>query len=238
MNPRRHAASCFTDVGQASPRQEEQERQQYCVRMVAKSGEWTQQAGAIGARRAKIWLDMTTRADTQWINPHPAAIDKLTFNWAKADSKPFSFDLGGILRGGDLEGQLFVAESKYYHVYSDLADHYRKFLAQCYCALATRPQMCDQLLFITWHPFSVTDWSQLTSAEYVMQAVLAHRERSLDCMDLEDAKTHIDPERCAQVAERLWLIVLSERQERELIMSPGDLALIRQHRTQQEFADA
>jgi hypothetical protein len=77
------------------------------------SGEETQARGADGARRAKRWLDSTTRANAQWVNPDPIAVPKLTFEWAKKP-RHFSFDIAGTLLGGDLEGQEFFAESKKY----------------------------------------------------------------------------------------------------------------------------
>lgn len=192
----------------------------------------------MGARRAKIWLDMTTRADTRWVNPDPAAISKLTFPWARTAAEPFSFDLGGLLKGGDLEGQIFLAESKYYHVYGELAEHYRKYLAQCYCALTSAPAHCDQFMFITWHPFSVTSWADLITEKYVRESVLKYRQDALDETDKTLAEGLVSDSLCKQIADRLWIIVLSDRQEQELIMSAQDLALIRKHRTEMEYSDA
>jgi hypothetical protein len=48
----------------------------------------------------------------QWVNPEPVAVKKLTFSWA--DNTTFSFDLAGILRGEEVEGQEFFAECKKY----------------------------------------------------------------------------------------------------------------------------
>ena len=91
--------------------------------MPAVQGEGAHEKGAVGARRARRWLDSTTRANAISLNPEPSAIDKLTFHWPH-DGKPFTFDLGGFLTHGEIHGHLFFAESKKYDDVSDLNDHY------------------------------------------------------------------------------------------------------------------
>jgi hypothetical protein len=44
-------------------------------------GESAQAKGADGARRAKRWLESTTRVNAQWVNPNAAAVPKLQFKW-------------------------------------------------------------------------------------------------------------------------------------------------------------
>jgi hypothetical protein len=68
----------------------------------------TQAKGAEGARRAKLWLESTTRVNVQCVNPHRVAVPRLTFKWHGGST--FSFDLGGVLLGEDLHGQEFLAE--------------------------------------------------------------------------------------------------------------------------------
>lgn len=79
------------------------------------SGEQLHERGREGASRAKEWLEATTRVNAHWVNPHEYAVPKLSFPWADATAKKFSFDLGGVLLGGDLHSQMFLAESKLYH---------------------------------------------------------------------------------------------------------------------------
>ncbi|MFF0525337.1 hypothetical protein ACFYTC_42145 [Actinomadura nitritigenes] len=193
------------------------------------SGEETQAKGADGARRAKLWLDATTRVNVRWVNPEKHAVRKLTFEWADG-SEPFSFDLGGILLGEDLEGQEFFAECKKYANAYDQGKHYRKYLAQCYRALHLRPERCDNFMWITWAPFDVTVWEELLSAKRVRQAVLEHSAKVLNEPRKEQAESLVSEEMCEDVSDRLWMIVLSDRQER-LTLTREHLAVIRHHDT-------
>jgi hypothetical protein len=172
-------------------------------------GEVLHEAGREGAQRAKRWLERTTRVDVHWVNPDYVA--KLTFNWA--DGRTFSFDLGGQLRGGDLDGQEFFAEIKKYNAVGDQGALYDEYLAKCYRAFGEMPSRCDHFLWITWHPFSQSKWTTLCTAGVVREAVLKHRVESLGVTDAEEAQTVVDDATCTAVAERLWLIVLSDKQE-------------------------
>jgi hypothetical protein len=193
------------------------------------SGEETQAKGADGARRAKLWLESTTRVDVHWVNPEPIAIPKLKFKWA--NDQTFSFDMGGVLRGEELDGQEFLAECKKYKDAQDQGKHYKKFLAQCYRAFTARPERCDNFIWITWAPFNVTTWSKLLSPEEVRAAVLAVPSLSLGAEDPEHAQEMFSDEDCKEVADRLRMIVLSDWQER-LTPTIEHLALIRSFRTQ------
>jgi hypothetical protein len=198
-------------------------------RFLGMAGEELHEAGAEGVRRAKIWLDRTTRAEARWSVPDRVAVPKLTFPWARPDAIPFSFDIGGLLRGGDLEGQQFVAESKFYSGPGNQPTMYREFLAKCYCALAARPEVCDHFFWITWAPFLSESWKDLCTYDFVEKAVLMHSVKALNEVDADVAKTAVKTDLVSAVADRLWIIVLSKRQEQELIMSREHLALIRQH---------
>lgn len=178
------------------------------------SGEETHELGREGARRAKEWLESTTRVNACWVNPDKFAIDKLTFPWAAGQRPPFSYDIGGLLLRGDLEGRGFYAEVKNYTTASNNQGvEYVEYLAKCYCAYLDSPRYCDNFMWITWHPFSLTKWSKLRSAEEVRAAVLSHRLNTLGIEDEDMAQAAVDMDVCRAVAERLWVIVLSERQE-------------------------
>ncbi len=186
------------------------------------AGETRHQSGFDGARRAKEWLEATTRVQVPWVVPEPYAVCKLTFHWADTDSTTFSYDLGGRLIGEDLEGQEFLAEVKNYKGASDQAELYVEYLAKCYRAYQERPDRCDNFMWITWAPFSVTKWQKLCSCDEVLEAVVRHRDRALGEPDLTKAHIAVDKSCCDEVANRLWIIVLSERQE--------SLVVTRQHR--------
>ncbi len=195
------------------------------------AGEELHEKGAEGARRAKVWLERTTRVEARWVVPDRVAVPKLTFSWVKPNIDPFSFDIGGLLSGGDLEGEQFVAESKFYDNPGNQGTMYREFLAKCYCALIDRPSVCDHFFWITWAPFLVESWKELTSEEFVAKAVTKHCEKALNCEPSEAADA-LDDTLVKEVSERLWIIVLSKRQEQHLVMSQQHLALIRQHETE------
>ena len=176
-------------------------------------GEVLHEVGREGALRAKRWLERTTRVDVPWVNPDHVA--KLTFAWASGGT--FSFDLGGSLRGGELDGQEFFAEVKKYSGVGDQPALYDEYLGKCYRAYELMPSRCDHFFWVTWHPFSQTKWTELCDEAEVRSAVLKHRGKCLGEADLNAAEKIVDSGRCAAVAERLWLVVLSDRQE-ELIV--------------------
>lgn len=180
------------------------------------------QSGFDGARRAKEWLEATTRVQVPWVVPEPHAVRKLTFHWADAGRTTFSYDIGGRFMGEDLEAQEFVAEVKNYKGAGDQSELYVAYLAKCYRAYQERDDRCDNFMWITWAPFSVKKWQQLCSCEEVFEAVVRHREKALGEPDLAKAQAAVDKSCCEEVARRLWIIVLSERQE--------SLVVTREHR--------
>lgn len=191
-------------------------------------GEQAHDKGRDGALRAKRWLEATTRANVSWVNPDPVAIPKLTFPWVNPDAEPFSFDLGGTLIGGEVANQEFLAESKNYAVAGHQNTMYNEYLAKCYVARQLRPDRCDNFMWITWAAFGTTVWSDLMSAGRVRKAVLTECERALG-VGAKHAEAKIDDSLCADVSSRLWIIVLSERQEKHLVLSAEHQGLIRKH---------
>lgn len=174
------------------------------ARFLAMSGEKIHAIGADGASRAKRWLEGTTRVLHVWTNPEDEA--KLTFTWASKGT--FSFDLGGTMQGGELHNKNFYAEVKKYSASGDQGTEYPKYLAKCYLALKQSPSMCDHFMWITWAPFLVSKWSDLMTADYVAECVTKHSAKTLG-----SAKAKPDTDHCRSVAQRLWLIVLSDKQE-------------------------
>ena len=95
------------------------------------------EAGAEGVRKAKRWLDATTRVQARWIFPEEAAQEKLKFQWANGST--FVFDLGGIFSAsGPLANQTFMAEVKNYSAVGSQGTMYTEYLARCYRARQTR----------------------------------------------------------------------------------------------------
>lgn len=192
---------------------------------VAKQGEALHDLGREGARRAKRWLESTSRVDACWVYPDKGTEDKLRFPWPEG-GQSFAFDLGGKLRYGDFDGQLFMAEVKKYAKSSDLVAHYQDFLAKCYVAYLDAPRLADNFMWVSWAPHSATKWDELTSADQVRSAVVANASRVFPAGT--NADEAVDDEVCAAVAERLWLLVVSDRQE-GLVPDLEHLGLIHTH---------
>ena len=187
-------------------------------------GEEMHQKGADGARRAKRWLDATTRTRASWTNEDTVAAGRLTFNWPHAGQQPFSFDVGGLLFGPPFENHSFMAEVKNYSN-ANLGTDYDDFLAKCYLVWRDHPKWANQFMFLTWHPFRITSWTALCAPEAIKQACVANRKRLFGEDDETTAEQMVDFKLTQELEKRLWLVVLSSKQE-DLLISDEDRALI------------
>lgn len=192
-------------------------------------GEALHHKGEDGAQRAKRWLDATTRTRSTWTNSDEVPAGRLTYNWPHAGANEFSFDVGGILYGGDFDNHNFVAEVKNYSSDSDLGGHFDKFLAQCYCVYQQHARWVNQFMFLTWSPFRVTSWQRLCDKESIVKACQLNSKRLFDTEDSDQALDKIDMAVVEELTDRLWLVVLSEKQER-LLISKEERALIMSQR--------
>jgi hypothetical protein len=184
-----------------------------------RTGEDTHDLGSEGLQRAKVWLDLTTRVYESWTHRDRPNNELIKFWWPHGAKRSFSFDLGGKFRGGHLEKRTFLAEVKNYKNESDLPDHFRDFLAKCYVALDAKPDRCDTFLWISWSPFQARQWDQHATTASVRNAVTnaRNRKRVLGVDKPEDAMAKLSDEMAAEVARRIWLITLSEQQEKLVI---------------------
>jgi hypothetical protein len=190
------------------------------------AGEDAHDLGETGLQRAKQWLELSTRVDKCWTRHDRPSGELLEFQWPHApnggSSARFSFDLGGTFRGGHLENESFVAEVKAYRKENDLPTHFRDFLAKCYVALESHPGRCDHFLWVSWAPFQAQQWDRHATAESVRRSVLhaANRARTLGLSDEGDAAVKLSSDLLVGVADRMWLVTLSEKQEK-LVLSTG-----------------
>jgi hypothetical protein len=147
----------------------------------------------------------------------------LTYAWAAPGKKPFTFDLGGRLRGGDLDRKLFVAEVKNHVKENDLPTEFSKFLGKCYLAVQQQPDSCARIFWISWSPFQAQTWDEHTTVDNVRKHVLKHRELVLNEADETKAKDLIDEDAVRLVAARLWMLTMSDPLE-TLVLSDDHLA--------------
>ncbi|MFF5668244.1 hypothetical protein ACFY7F_36260 [Streptomyces griseofuscus] len=190
-------------------------------------GEAMHQKGADGARRAKLWLDATTRVSSSWTNEDAVHAARLEFKWPHGDEQPYSFDVGGILSGGEFHGQFFVAECKNYAGDSDQGIHFDDWVAKCYLTRREHFRLADHFMWITWHPFRVKTWTALCSADSVKKGLLLERNRVrvFGTSDESEAASMVDDALVQDVADRMWMFVLSEKQEK-LVITPDYRALV------------
>lgn len=196
------------------------------------SGETEHQTGRRGALLAKQYLDRTTRINADLVNPDGMAAKKLRVEkaqWADENSKYFSYDLGGTFLHGDFEGQDFLAEVKLYKEDSDLGTHWTAFLAHCYRAVFVDHHMADQFFWITFAPYGGSKWDRMTSVGEIEAAVLNKRVKDVNFESDQVPAEHYSDEVAAVVSERLWLLLLSEKQVKHLTMTQEHQALVGSH---------
>lgn len=185
------------------------------------SGEVEQKKGRVGALLAKRWLDRTTRVRADWVNPDGVAADKLTLKKAiyNDEQDVFSFDLGGQFREGDFLGQNFLAECKNYDKSSDLPKHFRAFLAHCYAAVARKHFMADHFFWIAFAPHGGTSWDDIASVDRIRSAVLHKDLLDINFVAGDDPAECFDPDVAKATSERIWMLILSEKQVDHLTLS-------------------
>lgn len=127
-----------------------------------------------------------------------------------------------------MHNQEFFAEVKNYKDASDQPAHYRDFLAKCFRAYSMRPERCDHFMWITWSPFNATEWSKLDSADKVKLCVRERWQFNF-ASEQEAAGSTLDSRMIKEVAERIWVLVLSDKQINHLSMSDENLAVIAMH---------
>ncbi|MFF8700957.1 hypothetical protein ACF067_18050 [Streptomyces albidoflavus] len=108
---------------------------------------------------------------------------------------------------------MFVAEVKNYRHSSDQGVQFDEFVAKCYVARDGGYLLGDHFMWITWAPFRAQSWSLLNSPNQVVESVLRYSGRVFGTVDRMAAEAQMDMSVAEEVAERLWLIVLSDKQE-------------------------
>lgn len=165
-------------------------------------GETNHVTGRDGVDRAKLWLEKTGRVDVNFTSYDVEGAQFLSFN--DIHDEEFSFDIAGVLHIASGKTQFF-AEVKNVTGEAKQGVQYRKYLAKCYRTCKSTGKRFH-FVWLTWHPFSLGSWSKLCTAEEVISAVNLHKEQYVGDED-------IDEDLCREISDRLWLIVLGEKQE-------------------------
>jgi hypothetical protein len=177
--------------------------------------EAAQESGRAGVFDAKTWLESTTHMS-------------LPFDVYRFTSLCTVTCLNDELRAFDLTGHIYgrnvpiYVEVKTYTTAGGQKKAFDDFLAVAYSATAKEmARLGDwkaEFMWVTTHPFAVTDWSMLTTRERVKGAL----ERDTTGL-LNDGP--IDEDLVTLVAERIWLLVLNKRQH-ELVLSAKELSMV------------
>lgn len=185
-------------------------------------GEANHLKGEDGTRRAKLWLESTTRVSTCYTNVDDAGPRNLAFEWPNGNT-PYSYDLGGTFKGKPYDHDTFAAECKMYAEAGDQGTHFDKFLAQTYCTIDRYSRMIQHFLWITWAPFRIKTWKENYSHDAIVTAILKHRKNVFGDVSEESARKMIDSDVVARVEDSIWMIVLDAKQE-SLVISVDDRA--------------
>jgi hypothetical protein len=185
------------------------------------SAETAHRKGHDGVIMAKRWLESTTRFRIHFSVYESEANCTVQLFGGKAKV----FDMRGVHiddDGSTNRCPLYV-EVKNYDNAGDQGGEYEKYLQNCYLAAAREAEdgadRKTEFMWLTWHPFSQKKWSALCSEEELRDA-LAKLELEM-----------IDDTIVRALSERLWLVVLSRRQD-DMTMGVDLLGEIRKVVTQ------
>ncbi|MGW5037165.1 hypothetical protein ACWEQK_03365 [Streptomyces parvulus] len=171
--------------------------------MVAES---SHREGEAGVLLAKQCLESTTHIELPfdvYECPEQTTVIRL-------DNKIKRFDLAGHIIA--TKRPLFV-EVKAYNVVGKQPEEYTEYLANAYSATARDIRdgidRKREFMWVTWHPFSQTKWVNLTTKSEIKSALAVHEE-SLDGAEIDDDIVDL-------LTSRLWLMMVSKRQEQLLL---------------------
>lgn len=181
--------------------------------MAAQKAEGNHEAGRNGVAAVKRWLEATTWIELPWEAYNNARDCTLLL----VNDEQKIMDLGGYYLGPP-RNRIWV-ESKNYSSDSKQPQQYKEFLLDAYKhSLNEKEQFGsagqDLYLWVTTHPFSVTDWNDLTEASYL-------KSRIEDAGDIL-----LDEELVRDVASRTSVLVYNKRQE-SWSLTRGELLMIR-----------
>lgn len=175
-----------------------------------------QEQGRSGVIRTKRWLESTTWIELPFNAYHNQSLCRLT----RLDGETKLYDLFGYIFGTP-PVPVYVEAKNYTSAGGKQPAEFQQFLANAYSItardLADDGDGMRQFMWVTTHPFSMTDWNdQLTPGQI---------QKSLDKHPNVLAGKHVDVDVLKLVSERVWLLVLHEKQEK-FLLTPQELHLI------------
>lgn len=182
--------------------------------------ETSHKVGEEGVTEVKEWLEATTRYAFTF-----TVYDSATMcTRRRLDGSKKTFDLEGSTvprHSGEVPKPVSV-EVKKYSSAADQKPQFREFLATAdsHTALEVK-EVGDperEFVWVTYHPFNLTDWSKLHDVNYLKGCVEEHSSL------LGDEKINLDL--LARVAERTSLFVVGQRQV-DLRLDKIELSVIR-----------
>jgi hypothetical protein len=182
------------------------------------AAETAHKTGEEGVVEIKEWLEATTRfafTFTVYDNAGKCSLRCL-------DGSRKTFDLeGNTVPVGDEAPRPVSVEAKKYSQAGTQGPDFRRFLAVAYSHTALEmSEIGDperEFLWVTFHPFSLGDWSRLHDLDYLKECVEEHKDLL--------GEHEIDLEILAKVASRTKLMVVGQRQV-DLRLSAVELRVI------------
>lgn len=180
--------------------------------------EASHEIGRQGAYEIKEWLEGTNRFEipvTVYDLPSMCSVTCLN-----GDHKTFDMLAYTIPTATNGTTRPVSVECKKYNTAGHQPAEFKKFLAIAYSSTAQtiREHRMDEereFMWVTFHPFSLSDWPNLCSVSYLRQCVEEH-----DGLLNEEP---IDDTLLAKVAGRIWVVVVSQRQV-DIRLSRDELA--------------
>lgn len=176
-------------------------------------GEELHEKGREGALFAKRWLNGTARVHVRW-----TAYDDLPayVQLPQLEGEPEGFDLAGnLVDTQGHHGRLLYIEVKNYDTEGGQGTKYLDFLAKCYSITAEARRVGvdkeTHFMWVTWHPFSLNKWARLTEAQSINDALSDYERRAKYL-----GAAAVDRQTVADVAGRIFLLVLSRRHDDQL----------------------
>lgn len=180
------------------------------------AAEEVQELGRVGVAIIKRWIEATTHIQLSYdIYDNP---DQCIVPYIGGRKR---LDLAGrYMTGGK---HPVVVECKRYSTPGGQAAEYLEFLRIAYSSTLADiahfgRDRSTHFMWVTYHPFSLTKWSQLETHETMRQALLEKPEYL--------GKSAIDEDRLRAISDRVMILVFNPKQE-ALSLTPDELALIR-----------